>query len=216
MGEILNTPAVARKLLFLQKYANKVLVTPQGIFSPTISIHFGTTSSSANPISISDATFGTRVRDLLDMVKHTSTFQINRGTLAYEYESGECRADGRAARISRRVELFDVDHYTGVEAPLLTLKLRVSGSIILSGDDTVVTYKRGKLVLETFGHIRTRMVVAADRVDGVDTLSVRVRGRDLRVVDDVEGEKVLCYHRNCLVIYGFDSGATTAAVIAQI
>lgn len=179
-------------------------VNPQGISSPNISIHFS---------NLSDSTFGIGVKDLLDMVKNTSVFQIDNGILSYEYES-------KAARVMRRVELLDIDHNSDTETPLLTLKLgdpaSGCGFRTLSDDDTTVTYRNGRLVLETFGHIRTRMVVSVDKVDGIDFFRVRVKGKDLRIVCEMEGERVLCYHESCLVVYGFEKDTTTAAIIGML
>lgn len=211
MGRISDSPTVVRKVLFLQKHASRVLVSPQGISSPNITIQFGSS------VRISDSTFGIGTRDLLDMIRHTSTFQIDGGTLVYDYES---TIGDRTARISRHIELFDMSHGFDVEAPLQTLKLKDlasgRGLNILSNDDTTVTYRNGKLVLETFGYVSTRMVVDADKVDGVDYFKVKVRGKDLRVASEAEGERVLCYHENCLVMYGFEREVTTAIAISLI
>lgn len=231
MGKLVSSPILIKKLLFMQKYADKVLVAPKTISSSQILICF---------LELCDSTFGIKVKDLLELAKHSSEFEINNKRLSYSYkiggitvfndnETGISTADritnnavikgsienenlnNGICKIIKYADLFDLKYNFNFANPVVTLKLLDFN--VISANDTDLVFKENKIILQTCGHISTRLVFDVAKIDGIDYFKVKIRGNELKIVCELEGDKALCYHGNFLVAYGFENDVTTSLIL---
>jgi len=232
MGKLISSPILIKKLLFMQKYADKVLVAPKTISSSQILICFP---------ELSDTTFGIKVKDLLELAKHSSEFEIKNKRLSYSYKIGGITifndneagstADGQITnnaaikgsiednensnngicKIIKYADLFDLKYNFNFVNPAVTLKLLDFN--VISANDTDLVFKENKIILQTSGHISTRLVFDVAKIDGIDYFKVKVRGNELKIICELEGDKALCYHGNFLVAYGFENDVTTFLIL---
>lgn len=200
MGKIQASPNLIKKLLFIQKHCNKVVVSPNGISSRYINVQLA---------CLSDCSFGIETKELVEMLKYTNDFNlIDKKYIEYNYT---CFLDDQEAYISKNIPLFDLSYTFNFQSPICTLKLPFFKSI--SSDETEIEFLNGKLILETRGYIKTRIVFDAQRVEGTEYFRAKAKGTDLKIIEEIEGERVLCYFENSLVIFGFDQDLNTAIVI---
>lgn len=114
--------------------------------------------------------------------------------------------------ITKYIELFDLNYKLIVNQPKLVL--RIKEFKVISSDETFIKYENNKLLLETFKHIKTRNILKVEKIEGFENnFSVKVRGDEIKIIQELEGERLLCYHDDCLVFYGIEDKVTTAGVI---
>lgn len=202
MGTIRNHPELIQKILFLQRHSQRVHITPSTISSKLISIHLN---------GLCDCEFGIETKALADLVRSSNSFEITDRHLCYAYESP---VGDKTARIVKRVPVFEISYVFDFGSPLLTAKLPAFRC--LSTDMTVVRFTKNKLVLETAGYVSTRSVLEAQRVEGVEDFELSVSGKELKIVEELSGEVVMCYYKDCLVMFKFEGDMSTAVVIKSM
>ena len=199
MGKINNPPNFLKKLLFLQRHSSKVLVLPGGICSKSISIELP---------NLCDCTFGVDSKELLELVKHNVEFQLESCYLVYSFVQNIGLQD---AVVAKRIPLETLDFPFCFEKPVCTIKLPVFRPI--SSEETRITFIQGKLILETNEYIKTRLVFDVRRLEGLDCFTAKVKGKDLRIIEEIEGDRVLCFFENNVVVFGFEKDSTTGVVV---
>lgn len=203
MGKIQANPIFLKRLLFLQRHSSKVLVTQNGVSSRHITIQ--------SP-GFSDCSFGIETKELVEMLKHTDTFELNEQSFVkYSYSSNIGEQD---ATVCRTLPVFNLKNSFDFKESICTIKLPIFKCI--SGDELLVSFLEGKLVLESNGYVKTRMVFDVNRVEGAELFSAKVKGIDLKIIEEIEGDRVLCYYENSLVVFGFDNDLSMAVVIRCI
>lgn len=203
MGKIQVSGNLLKRLTFISKHASKVLVAPNGVSSRHITVQ---------SVGISDCTFGIESKELVEMLKHTQEFELVPGIeIKYSYS---CNMGEYDAIVTRNIPVFDLQFTFDFQTPICTIKLPIFKSI--SNDETEVVFSNGKLVLETKSYIKTRLVFASSRVEGIESFCTKVRGNDLKIIEEIEGDRVLCYFEHSLVIFGFDKDISIAVVIKCI
>lgn len=199
MGKIHNSPELIQKVSFLSRHSHKAYVSRSSISSEFISIH---------QENLCDETFCISSKDLLDLLKNTQEFNIEGQVLVYAYDTV---LGGNMARVVKKVPVFDSKFVFDFQNPLLTA--RISNFKCLSSEPTSVKFSENKLVLETRTYIKTRMVIEASKVDGIDTFEIEVSGKKLKIIEELENELVLCFYRDCIVVFQFQNTVNTAVII---
>lgn len=225
MGKLSFPPAILKKLYFLEKYSNKVLVDENSISTSSVSIQCS--------YPLSDTKFGIKTKDLIDMVKNTSEFELKDQKIYYKYtisnldvfkneikdfsyfesQKIESSQDNKAI-IKKYSDLYDLKYQFDFENPILTIKLPKFN--ILSTDDTDIVYKDNKLILSTNNFVKTRLVFDVEKIDGTDNFCARMRGHDIKMASSFEENSILCYHTTHIVFYFFEDTITTAMVLKII
>lgn len=202
MPTIRNHPLLINKIPFLQRHSHRVLVSQSSISSSSISIHLK---------DLSDSVFGIETSVLVDLLRSSSEFEIRNGILEYCYESGVGSA---SARIVKRAPTCTLDYTFNFGEPFLTLKMPEFRC--LTNDPTVITFSRNLLVLVSSGYVSTRCVLEAQRVEGPESFEITVSGKELKMVEELGGDIVLCYYKDCLVVFKFEEDVSTAVVIKSL
>lgn len=203
MGRINITPGLVKKLLFIQKHSNKVFISPNGISSRHITIQSQ---------EFCDCSFGIETKEIVEMLKQTEEFEIiENNELEYKYKIFVGDQEGE---VCKNIPIFPLSYTFNFQTAICTVKLPHFKSI--TADDTTVELLNSKLILESRGYIKTRIVFDVQRVDGSEFFRVKVRGLDLKIIEELEGERVLCYFENNLVAFGFEQHVSTAIVIKCI
>ncbi|KAM0680538.1 hypothetical protein GINT2_001226 [Glugoides intestinalis] len=183
----------------MQKHAQKATVTRASIVSANIAIYYQ---------DISDSNFCLLVKDLVDLVKSDKAFEIEDKTLIYSYK---VNIGNTTATVCKRIELFPLQDVFQYQEPLLTLtipKLKC-----LTNDKTVVNFSKNKLILESSGYIKTRVVLEAKKARGVDEFSINVSGKGLKIAEELKEELAMCFYNDCVVIFKFEGNLSTAVII---
>ena len=203
MGRISATPNLIKKLLFIQKHSNKVLISPNGISTRYITVQ---------SVGFSDCTFGIETKELIEMLKHTEEFEIiENNKLEYRYKIHVGIHEGE---VCKNIPLFELSYLFNFNTSICTLKLPHFKSI--TNDETNIEFINGMLICESKGYVQTRIIFDVQRVEGSMYFNIKTRGCDLKIIEDIEGDRVLCYFENSLVVFGFEEGINTAAVIKCI
>ncbi|ELA41725.1 uncharacterized protein VICG_01229 [Vittaforma corneae ATCC 50505] len=202
MGNIQNSPYLLQKVLFIQKYSQKAHVTHSSISSSSISVCLP---------NLCDTEFGIESKDLSDLMRSTTEFVIEDGVLKYSFES---TVGDKMAKICKKIELISLNYTFEFENPILTAKVPIFKCISI--DNTFIIFSKNKLLLQTSGYVKTRNVLDAQRVDGVDCFEICVSGKDLKIVEELGTDLVLCCYQNCIVVFSFENDISTAVVVRNV
>jgi hypothetical protein len=202
MGKIQVNPFLLKRLQFLQKHANKAQVTRNGIASRHINIDFQ---------GFSNCEFGIETKELNEMLKHTEEFEIENNLLKYSYVCGD---SDLKARIIKEIPLFDLAYLFNFNTPISSLKLPFFK--LISTDETSITFSDGKLIFETNEYVKTRLIKQVQLVDGLNSFRVKAKGSDLKIIEEIEGARVLCYFDESLVVLGYENDICLAVVIKSL
>lgn len=188
-----------KKLIFIQKYSNKIQITPTNISSEFIHIQLP---------KFCDFHIGIDTADFIELVKHATLVSIDRDKLLCEYKISVSNSD---LIVKRRINLYDLDYTINVPEPLLSIKFEKF--TCLSEDDTFLTVSGSLMILETKGFVKTRLCIPIQRVEGDINFACCVKAKDLKMLNELERDMVLCFFNDCIVAYEFDEEITTAVII---
>lgn len=199
----LNSPKFIQKIAFLQKHSKIVSITKSTVSSNTFSIHLNDLTD-CEPFSI-------ETKDLLDLLKINQPFEIEGEYLKYSYETP---VGDKIAKISKKVGISNVKYEFEFENPLLTAK--INKFKVLSTDKTHLIFEKNRLILETKGYIRTRSIIEVQRIDGVEKFEIIVSGKDLKIVEELGEDIVMCYYKDCIVIFKFEDEISLSMIIRNV
>lgn len=177
-------------------------MTRSSISSPSISV---------NLQNLCDSEFGIESRDLVDLMKNNTEFKVEDNVLKYSFENV---VGDKVARICKKAGLLSLDYRFEFGNPMLTAKVPVFRC--LSTDNTFVTFSKNKLLLQTGGYVKTRNVLDAQKVDGSDYFEISLVGKDLKIVEELGTDLVLCCYQNCIVVFSFENDISTAVVVRSV
>lgn len=196
---IKSSPLIMKKLSFLSKYSDRVQITPTTLATPTIHIQVP---------QFCDFSAGLYIADLVAMARNTESVDITEGTISYTYAS---EISLTVVDIEKTVPTLSLNYSIDIPSP--TTSARIGGLPIITKDECQVTLRDGRLIVESRGLVKTRVCVPAERLEGSDAASCRVRSRDLRIVECIEGEHVINFFDDCIVVYGLEDEVATAAIV---
>lgn len=199
MHYISATPALLRKLAFLSKHSNMIRIAPTML---------STLNAQIEVPRFCDFTAGIQSSELLELARHGSSVAIENGVLRYNYS---LRAGPLSVTTTREIKIHDVNY--GIDIPTPRMSVKIKDLPILTKDNITLSVSNGVLVLQSSGFIKTRICLAVEKVDGEDCFSCNVRARDLKIVNEIEGERLLSFFDECIVAHGLESDATTAVLI---
>ncbi|KAG5860431.1 hypothetical protein KMI_01g00650 [Encephalitozoon hellem] len=202
MGSIRLSPLLHSTLMFMRKFSSKITVSKTSICSRSILVEMP---------EFCDCCFTVGIKDFVAMLSQTQKFTLEDKTLKYNYEAS---IGGDLIRVEKRVKVYDETYNIAGGVPLLSIV--ANGFKVLSSDEIEIkAEKTGRLVLESFGVIRTKSEYIGLRVPEhkADLVTVRVRGKDLRVLEEFKGDIVFSFLDSHILAYSLGDDFT---VIVQI
>lgn len=203
MGKVDLSPLLHDVLTLFRQFASRITVSKTSICSSSIL---------AEMPEFCDCSFTVKTKDFVAMLKQTREFDVNDTELRYRYRIG---AGAGMVKVERSIRAYDEVYQVAGGIPLLSIA--VPSFRVLSQDDCEVRAdKDGNLVLESSGVVKTRSEYVGLRVPDhtVDSVAgIRVRGRDLRILEELKGEVVLSFLDSHILGYSLGSNFT---VVVQI
>lgn len=188
--------------MFMRKFSSKITVSKTSICSKSILVEMP---------EFCDCCFTVRIKDFGAMLKQTQEFVLEENALRYGYEAG---MGVSLVKVEKRIKVYDETYQITGGIPLLSIV--TNGFKVLSSDEIEIkAEKNGRLVLESFGVIRTRSEYIGLRVPEhkVDLVVVKVRGKDLKVLEEFKGDIVFSFLDSHILAYSLGDDFT---VIVQI
>lgn len=199
--KVWGTPKLIQKLKFIQKYSRIVHISYDTLTTERIQIKIP---------RFCDFECGMYVSDFIELAQHSADVMFDEKTLKYSYEV--CCEPKTV--VYKECKLITANYsFPDVEAQL---SIRIDLLPILSEDNTRMCCDEKQLILESKGYMPSRAVVDFTRVEGAGTVSCFVRPKSLKMINEIDGEKVLCFCSNFIVGYGIEPDTTTAILINHI
>lgn len=205
MGEIRLSPLLHKSLMFVGRFATKVTFSHSTICSESIQIEL---------TEFCDCMFTAKIRDVLAMLKHTQDFVVEDAGIKYSYET---TVGSSLVKVERNFKTYDDVYQITGGVPLLSIVVR--GFRLLSKDDhEIVADKSGTLVIQSSGIIETRTEYTGLRVveSAVDSVYVKVRARDLWILEKLDGDIVFSFLDSHILAYLLASDSTTIVQIRTL
>ncbi|KAI4290830.1 hypothetical protein PAPHI01_0104 [Pancytospora philotis] len=193
------TPLLLRKLLFIHKHAEKVHVAPCALTTAAMQISLP---------QFCDFTAGIAVADFIEIARHAAAVTLESGKLTYTYST---EIEGVCASITRTVDTFSLNYNIVLDDPSACVKFRPFP--ILSKDPLSIECRGSTCVVTSSGFIKTKHTVPVEVLEASGPVACRVRARDMRVVEDLEGECIMNFHTNAIVVYSLEKDSETAIFI---
>lgn len=203
MGMIRLSPLLHKSLVFMGRFSSRITVSKSMVCSECIQIELP---------ELCDCEFTVRTKDLVLMLKHTQSFLVENGELKYSYEI----PNGRI-KVQRSAKAYE--ELYSVEGGVSLLSIVVRGFKVLSRDDHEIRAdKEGGLVIESFGIVETRTEYKRLRVveSMVDSVHVRVRARDLAILERLGGDVAISFLDSHVLAYSLSSESTTIVQIKTL
>ncbi|CAD26318.1 hypothetical protein [Encephalitozoon cuniculi GB-M1] len=202
MGKVSLSPLLHDTLVFMKKFASKITVTRTSICSKSILVEMP---------EFCDCCFTVKTRDFAAMLKQTQEFTVEDKALKYRYEVG---VGGDLIKVEKRMKKHDEVYQIAGGFPLLSIV--VNGFKVLSSDDLLIRAgKDGSLTLESFGIVKTKSEYLGLRVPEhtVDLVAVKVKSRDLRILEDLRGDLIFSFLDSHILVYSLGNNSTTVVQI---
>ncbi|ADM11941.1 uncharacterized protein Eint_080040 [Encephalitozoon intestinalis ATCC 50506] len=202
MGKIDLSPLLHNILVFVRKFASKITVTNTSICSRSIFVEMP---------KFCDCSFTVRVKDFIAMLKQTQEFTVEEKELRYSYEAS---MEGSLVNVERRIKRYEEEYQIAGGVPLLSIA--INGLKVLSSEEIEIKAgKDGNFVMESFGVVRTRSKYSGLRVpeSTVDSVTVKVRGRDLRILEELKGDVIFSFLDSHILAYSLGDNFT---IVIQI
>lgn len=193
------TPLLMKKLAFLCKHGDKIQITPTTLAISNIHIQIP---------RFCEFSIGLYMADFIDMVKNTDSIDILDNTVTYSYSS---KISFTQVNVEKTAPLLDLNYNVDIPSPSVSIK--VGHLPMVTKDDCHVTFRGDFLTVESYGLIKTKVCVPAEKLEGGDAFKCRVRSKDLRIIESMDGEHIVNFFDDCIVIYGLESETATAAIV---
>lgn len=217
------TPEFIKSIYFISQFAAKVMISENTISSSNLTIQIQ---------NLSNCNVGVSVKDLIEVIKNYNDvvkFCIKDSKLIFRYtraisdtfdestkRKDQVDDESKQAEITKYLDLFNLDFKFNISQPLLVLRI-IKDFDVLSNDETTLTYEGNTIRIETFGYVKTRNIIQIEKVEGdLIGFEIKIRGEGIRIIADIEGEKLLSYHKDYLVVYGIENNITTACIIRSL
>lgn len=151
---------------------------------------------------------GVSTADFIELIKHAQEIRLEGDKLHYSYASQVSLTN---VRTTREIPLFSLDYGIDIAGPLLSV--RMGDIAVLTEDNIRLSVGDGWLALESDGHVKTRSYASVEQLDGEGSYACTVRAKDMRIIEEIEGDRVMCFFESCVIVYGFEDEATTAMLV---
>ncbi|KAI5151087.1 hypothetical protein ENBRE01_1893 [Enteropsectra breve] len=191
-----------KRLAFIQKYSSTVQIGHNFLYCPLIQI---------NMEAFCDFSGTMPTAEFAELVKNTDFFYSDGKTVKYEYyrETGKNKL-----LIQRDISLVNAEY--NIELSSAIANIKIPDLNVITKDEIEFTAHPNKIVMRSHGYIKTQCVLPAQGIDMKERIVRRVRPKDLKIIEDLAGEKVLSFFRDFMVCYKFEDAATTAVIIKNL
>lgn len=197
MPQIDISREILQKLKLLEKYSYKVTVTPTSLVTSNIKIILD---------KFCDCEFTVNIREFLMMLDKTGEFKLtNKLEYSYEIDVG-----GLGILINRKIKLYEDRFDIPYADPRFSIV--VPHFPLLSCDDhTILVQKCGTFEISSENIIKTKTEFKNLNVvfNEVDSFKVKVKYKDLQVIEEFKKELVFSFFDDHLLIHILESPNTT-------
>lgn len=202
VATIKATPELSKKLVFIEKYSKAVQVCPDSLLTENIQIKLP---------QFCEVSFGISADELIELLRHSNSFKLTDSEISYQYR---LTAQMTEATISRTVQLKQLDYTLTLPSILGSVRIVSSRVSLLTRDELLVSLyaEDSLLVLESFGFIRTRAEHPIEFLDSPFDYSCTIKASSIRMLQELEGDTVISFFRDLLIVYVFEPGEIVTAI----
>ncbi|KAI5168314.1 hypothetical protein PAEPH01_0027 [Pancytospora epiphaga] len=196
------SPLLQKSIAFIEKYSRIAKVTPSTISTPTIQIRLPTFCNFSASMDISD---------LLELAKADARILINEKNLTYTFT---VLSPSSTAQVTRTIKLCELECDVISKSPHSSIKIPKFN--VLGENYTILLFKNSILNVENHGYLKIGMSVPVELLEGATEFSCKVLGKDLSIINDLEGELVINYYGSHIVLYNLEEDSEVAVLINAI
>lgn len=201
-----NAPLILKKLTFLSRYSSIVTVTKTSLTTKNMQIIFPDDyeiilqNSEVNELSI-------KINDLLYILGKTDECQVTKNHFIITYQVSEINVEKKFKRYEETFILPCSD-------PKISIK--VGKLIVLSEDDILIKCTdQGLFEMSSAMIIETKLVHNNCSVinSKIEEISVKVKSKDLRVLETFQNDKIFCIFDNYILVYILEDKITNVIML---
>ncbi|KAK6090499.1 hypothetical protein P3W45_000596 [Vairimorpha bombi] len=201
-----DSPLVLKKLIFLSRYSSIVTVTKTSLTTKNMQIIF---PDEYDIILLNSevSEFSIKINDLLYILGKTDECLVTKNHFIIKYQVSEINVEKKFKRYG---EIFILP----CSDPKLSIK--VGKLIVLSEDDILIKCTdQGLFKMSSAVIIETRLVHKNCSVinSKVDEVSVKVKSKDLRVLETFQNDKIFCMFDNYILVYVLEDKITNIIML---
>lgn len=205
MTLITTSKVLIDKLKLIEKYSRKVTVSTSSLSSPTLKVNLN---------HICDIEFTTNTRDLIQMLEHTSDFEIRSNQIVYSYS---VEVGGVSIECTRHFKLYEEKFDIPYADPRLSIVVR--HFILLSSDDhSIEADSSGNFTISSNNQIETRTSFKGLNVayHEVDKVCACVKFKDLEILREFDNEYIFSFFDDHLLIHILEGDVTNILLIPTL
>jgi hypothetical protein len=193
-----DSPLVLKKLIFLSRYSSIVTVTKTSLTTKNMQIIF---PDEYDIILLNSevSEFSIKINDLLYILGKTDECLVTKNHFIIKYQVSEINVEKKFKRYG---EIFILP----CSDPKLSIK--VGKLIVLSEDDILI-----KCTDQGLFKMSSAVIIETRLVHKVDEVSVKVKSKDLRVLETFQNDKIFCMFDNYILVYVLEDKITNIIML---
>ena len=197
-----NAPLVLRYLSFISRHSKDVVIGPGGLSTARIHVSLP---------RVCEQAVGFHSKDLLEMLSHTTSGVLGQNRMLYTYSVFNNPLN---PTVSKCIETHDARYDFSLAAPACSIA--VDSLSIVTGEELAVAIQDDLLILEGGTRIKSRMVHSITHKEGGVAGHYRVRGKALRIYNELEGDRRIHFYADCIVLYSMEDQVEVRVAVELI